>query len=121
MNFLARLLEIAAIYAGCGAVVAGLFLTRWRRTFDPSAAAGSWGFCVLVVPGIVALWPLVLSKVWRGRRDGGVESPVSAERLRHHHAVAFVVLAIVAPLLFAVALIWRAPEIPRNSEAHAAP
>lgn len=111
----AILLKIAAIYAGCGLLFAVLFLVRWCKSFDPSAAGGTWGFRVLIVPGLVALWPLMLAKVLAVRRGGSAqgpaETPVRAETLRRNHAVAFIVLAILGPLLFAVALIWRAPRL----------
>ena len=108
------LVNVAAVYVACGLLVAALFLARWCKTFDPSAAHGSWGFRVLVVPGIVALWPLILMKVRAVARGGcaagEAETPVRAETLRRNHGLAFITLAIVAPLLFAVALIWRAPR-----------
>lgn len=108
------ILELATLYVACGTLVAALFVARWRRSFDPSAAVGSWGFCVLIVPGIVALWPVILMRVWRRSAADAVERPVSAEGLRRSHRIAFITLAILAPLIFAIALIWRAPEIPRS-------
>jgi hypothetical protein len=109
---------IAAVYAGCGLIVAALFLALCCKSFDPSAVNGSWGFRVLIVPGIIALWPVILAKVLAVRRggtaQGPAETPVHPETLRRNHGLTFIVLAIVGPLLFAVALIWRAPEIPRS-------
>lgn len=111
----AVLVKVAAIYVACGLVVAVLFLARWGKTFDPSAAHGSWGFRVLVVPGIVALWPVILAKVPAVARGGSaageVETPVRPETLRRNHGLAFIALAILGLLLFAVALIWRAPRL----------
>ncbi len=108
------LVNVAAIYAACGLIVAVLFLARCK-SFDPSAADGSWGFRVLIVPGIIALWPVILLKVRAVRRGGSAqgpaETPVRQETLRRNHGLAFIVLAIVGPLLFAVALIWRAPRL----------
>lgn len=112
------LVNVAAIYAACGLIVAVLFLARWCKSFDPSAMDGSWGFRVLIVSGIIALWPVILAKVLSVRRGGSAqgpaETPVRQETLRRNHGFAFLVLAIIGPLLFAVALIWRAPEIPRS-------
>jgi len=111
----AILLKVAAIYAGCGLLFAVLFLVLWCKSFDPSAASGTWGFRVLIFPGLVALWPLMLAKVLAVRRggtaQGPAETPVRAETLRRNHAIAFLVLAIFCPLIFAVALIWRAPRL----------
>ena len=105
----------AAIYAGCGVIVAVLFLARWCKSFDPSATDGSWGFRVLIVPGIIALWPVILGKVLTVRRGGSArgpaETPVRQETLRRNHGLAFIALAIIGPLLFAVAFVWRAPRL----------
>ena len=109
------LVNMTAVYVACGLVVTVLFLARWCKTFDPSAAHGSWGFRVFVVPGIIALWPLILVKVRAVARGGSAageaETPIRPETLRCNHGLAFIGLAIVAPLLFAVALIWRAPRL----------
>jgi hypothetical protein len=114
-NVFAALLSVAAAYAACGVVVAALFLARWCKMFDPSAIGGTWGFRVLIVPGIVALWPVILAKVLSVRRGGSAqgpaETPVRAETLRRNHGIAFIALAILGPLLFAVALVWRAPRL----------
>jgi hypothetical protein len=109
------LVSLAAVYAGCGLIVAVVFLARWCKSFDPSATDGTWGFRLLIVPGIIVLWPMILAKV-RTIRSGGTaqgpaETPFRQEMLRRNHGLAFMALAIVGPLLFAVALIWRAPRL----------
>jgi len=109
------LVNAAAIYAGCGLIVAVLFLALWCKSFDPSAMEGSWGFRVLIVPGIIALWPVILAKVWTvrsgGSAQGPAETPVRQETLRRNHGLAFIALATLGPLLFAVAFVWRAPRL----------
>jgi hypothetical protein len=114
-NIFAVLVDGALIYVVCGVLVAALFLARWIRTFDPSAAEGTWGFRVLIVPGIIALWPLILVKVaavGRGRSaPGEAERPLTADALRRNHRLAFIALAVVGTLLFIVALVWRAPRL----------
>lgn len=109
------LVNAAAIYAGCGLIVTVLFLALWCKRFDPSATDGSWGFRVLIVPGLIALWPVILVKVLAVRRGGSAqgpaETPVRQETLRRNHGLAFMALAIIGPLLFAVALLWRAPRL----------
>jgi hypothetical protein len=114
-NVFAVLLIIAAAYARCGLLVAVLFLVRWHQSFDPSAREGTWGFRALVAPGVIALWPVILARVLAvrcgGSAEGKAESPVSSEALRRNHGYAVIALAIVGPLLFAVALIWRAPQL----------
>ena len=54
-------------YAAVGAVFAVFFLWKWVARFDRAAANGTWGFRVLVFPGIVLFWPLFLERLLRGR------------------------------------------------------
>ena len=106
------LLSTAAVYAACGVVFGALFFVRWCKSFDPSAKDGTWGFRVLIAPGIVALWPVMLAKVLALRRgrgaSGKAETPVSPQTLRRNHGLAFLALAVVGAVFFMVALVWRA-------------
>lgn len=100
------LVGISGAYVVVGVVVAVLFFTRWLKDFDPSAKDGSGGFRVLVTPGIIALWPLIVMKVFMiGKQAEGD----GAETLRSNHRIAFILIAILGTLLFAAALAWRAP------------
>ena len=54
-----------ALYLGLGVLFALPFAARWAGRLDPAAAAGSWGFRILIVPGAVLLWPLLLYRVLR--------------------------------------------------------
>lgn len=101
------LLAIACAYMLAGGVVAALFFTRWLKDFDLSAKDGSSGFRVLVTPGIVTLWPLIVMKVFLIGRPGQGNG---AELLRRSHRIAFLFITIVGTLLFAAALAWRAPR-----------
>lgn len=53
-----------AVYLGVGVVVAVAFLVRGVGRVDPAAREGTLGFRLLVFPGCVALWPLILVR-WR--------------------------------------------------------
>ncbi len=107
------ILQVAGAYCLAGLCFAVVFVSVRSERFDPSAATGSWGFRLAIIPGVVVLWPVLLAKVSSVRRGGGAEGdaerPVSPERLRRNHALAFFVLAVAVPLLFLVALVWRAP------------
>jgi len=48
-------------YAAAGGVLASLFLTIGIDRIDP-AARGSIAFRVLLIPGLVLLWPIVLAR-----------------------------------------------------------
>lgn len=54
---------LARVYGGLGLAVAAVFLTIGIDRIDP-VARGAYAFRVLLVPGIVLLWPLVLVR-WR--------------------------------------------------------
>ena len=59
------LTQTIAIYLGCGAVFALLFLWRWVGRLDTSAAHGTLGFRAVVFPGVAVLWPLFLVRLVR--------------------------------------------------------
>jgi len=60
------LVNLGGAYAAIGAVFAAGFLWRGVGRLDPAAAHGTWGFRVLIVPGVVMLWPLFLVRLFRG-------------------------------------------------------
>ena len=47
------------IYLALGLVFAVWFVTR-RVQLDPAAREAGWGFRLLILPGCVALWPILL-------------------------------------------------------------
>ena len=59
-------LILAGVYLGCGLLFAGPFVLLGVKKVDPLAAHGSWGFRVLLVPGVSAFWPLLLWRWLRG-------------------------------------------------------
>lgn len=62
------ILGTAALYAGCGLVFAAAFLTRGVGRVDPAAAGASVWVRLLLAPGCVALWPVLLQR-WRDARE----------------------------------------------------
>ncbi len=61
------------IYLLIGLVVAIPFVIRGVGKIDPSAREGSTGFRLLILPGSIALWPLVLRR-WLGGHSPPEES-----------------------------------------------
>lgn len=51
-----------AVYGAAGTAFAVPFAMRGAGAIDPAAKGGTWGFRVLTLPGVVALWPLMLLK-----------------------------------------------------------
>ncbi len=107
---------IVALYGLGGVVFTVPFVTRWVGLLDASARTGSLGFRVMIVPGCVALWPILACKTWRAWQGRYVppvaEKPVAPSRLRQMHRWAFRVLAVLVPLVCLAALITRPPETP---------
>ena len=64
---IAEFLLIAwGIYLLCGFVFAIPFVLVGAGKIDPHAAHGSWGFRLLILPGTLAFWPLLLRRWLKG-------------------------------------------------------
>lgn len=59
------LVQALTLYVGVGAAFAAMFLWRWVGRLDSAAEHGTWGFRVLVLPGVAVFWPLFLVRVIR--------------------------------------------------------
>ncbi|MBL8878704.1 MAG: hypothetical protein JNG88_06240 [Phycisphaerales bacterium] len=53
------------LYAAIGAAFGILFAWRGVDRIDPAAHGASWTFRLLILPGVIALWPLLMMR-WRG-------------------------------------------------------
>jgi hypothetical protein len=62
---------MAGTYLGAGTAFAAAFVTAGVQRIDPVARDGTWGFRVVIVPGVVLLWPL-LARRWAA---GSVHPP----------------------------------------------
>jgi hypothetical protein len=49
-----------ALYLITGLIFGVAFVTSLAGRLDANAREGSWGFRLLILPGAIALWPLVL-------------------------------------------------------------
>ena len=59
MIWIVRLVEL---YLIAGLLFSVPFVIRGVGRIDPVARTGSWGFRLIVLPGVVALWPLLLRR-----------------------------------------------------------
>jgi hypothetical protein len=66
-------------YLGAGLVFAPFFVAFGVGRIDPAARGSTWGFRLMIVPGVVALWPLLLRRVW-------LRKPPPEERNAHRRA-----------------------------------
>ncbi|NQW08983.1 MAG: hypothetical protein HQ481_03745 [Alphaproteobacteria bacterium] len=65
------LVTVVEVYLGAGVLVAVVFLL-WGVDRSHTEARGSYLFRLLVAPGVVGLWPLVL---WRWRVPAPPDGP----------------------------------------------
>ena len=63
----ARIVEAITLYLGLGVLFAGPFVIFGVGRIDPAAREGTWGFRLLILPGTIALWPLVAFRWLRAR------------------------------------------------------
>jgi hypothetical protein len=60
--------DALAAYALIGAVFAAIFVMFGIHRVDPAAGGAPFSFRLIVVPGVAALWPLLLARWIRGTR-----------------------------------------------------
>jgi hypothetical protein len=58
------------LYLGVGLVFSVAFVFAGVNRVDPVARQSSWGFRLMILPGSVALWPLLLRRWVLGRLRG---------------------------------------------------
>ena len=56
----------AGVYLAGGLMFAVPFVLFGVKRIDPHAAQGSWGFRLLIIPGTMAFWPLLLRRWLKG-------------------------------------------------------
>lgn len=86
-------------YLALGVGFAAWFVLRGVRRMDPGTAHAPIGFFLLIFPGAVALWPLLLARlghVARGSAD--IDPPDWARGARRRHQLVWLVLALLIPL-----------------------
>lgn len=57
---------VVGTYVAAGVVFAVPFVLRGVNRIDPVAREGTWGFRLIIVPGVVALWPWLALRWLRG-------------------------------------------------------
>ena len=71
--------RVGEIYLARGLLFAVAFAARGVDSLDPAASESTRGFRILIVPGAMILWPLLLRRWLRG-------SPQPAENNAHRAA-----------------------------------
>lgn len=105
---------LVGAYLAAGVVAALALHIRGLGAIDHATIGAPVSFRVLITPGLIALWPTVLSK-WRtvkrgGDAPGNPDAPLSAMRLRRIHGIAIRLLALFVPVAVGVAVMARSPD-----------
>lgn len=114
MSIATAILDAIVLWGSIGGIVALVFLTIGVDRIDEDAR-GAYMFRVLIVPGVVLLWPLVLWRWWV------LETGRDQWQLRHapprrSHVKFWIVLALLIPAILVSALTLR-----QTWPAHIAP
>ncbi len=73
MMIVSVILVALGIYLAGGVVFAVPFVLGGVNRLDPHAKSGTWGFRVLIVPGTIFLWPLLLGRWLSGAKEPPTE------------------------------------------------
>ncbi len=104
METAVALVEGLKIYFWIGLGVSALFLVVGVDRVVESAR-GSYIFWVLLIPGVIVLWPLVLIR-WALLEIG--REPATRQRThRSTHACVWILLAVLLPVALAGAMVLR--------------
>lgn len=98
-------------YLMLGALFAMAFHVRGLTSLDHATEGAKPFFRVLITPGLVALWPVILRK-WIRLRQGkpttpDYNEPVTARALRRRHALTMQLGLVLLPPLLAIAIAFR--------------
>ncbi len=64
------ILTAIGLYVASGLVFGIVFVTRLIRTVDEGSAGSPWTFRLVILPGCIVLWPILLWKYFKVRRTG---------------------------------------------------
>ena len=108
-------LLLAGAYAGFGLIFAAAFHAVGLKRLDHGADGAGWGFRLIITPGIVALWPVLLA-LWMRRSGSDDElshfgSRISQRTLRAWHRVAWFALLVIVPVGLALAIERELPVL----------
>lgn len=114
MSIATAILDAIMLWSSIGGIVALVFLTIGVDRIDEDAR-GAYMFRVLIVPGVVLLWPLVLWRWWV-LETGRDQWQFRHAPPRRSHVKVWTVLALLIPAIFVSALAVR-----QTWPAHIAP
>lgn len=107
------MLSVIGVYALLGILAAVALHSRGLRVLDHATIGAALMFRVLITPGMIALWPVLVLKWCRAARGleaaGAPDAPVRAMGLRKLHGLAARSLAVALPVVIGAAVFVREP------------
>ena len=67
MTLATTVVTLVTLYLAAGLVFAVAFVLRGASRIDPAAARGTWGFRLVILPGVMAFWPLLAIRWAKGQ------------------------------------------------------
>jgi len=67
------LVRLVGLYLLVGFCFGLFFVIHGINRIDPSARSSGWGFRLIILPGVIALWPLLTSRMLRNQSSPPVE------------------------------------------------
>jgi len=115
---------VASAYSIVGVSFAIPFVLFWSGRVDPAAKAGTLGFRLAILPGTIAMWPLMALRTLRSFRQGTKhpqpERHETASVQRRVHGAAFISLSVALPVVCTLALLAR-PRDQRSTASQLRP
>ena len=59
---------MAGLYLAAGALFAIFFLSNGLEKMDTAAHGSGWGFRLIILPGTIVLWPVLLNKWMKAKK-----------------------------------------------------
>lgn len=78
------LVMTVGIYLFSGLIFALVFVSKGIGRIDPMARDSGWGFRLVVLPGVVALWPILLRRWRRDERPQEYNTHLAIAEMAHH-------------------------------------
>ena len=81
MNIVELLVLAVEIYLVVGVLLGIAFVTRGVQAIDHAAEGTGWGFRLIILPGVAALWPFLLRR-WIRKAQPAEERNAHRDRVR---------------------------------------
>jgi hypothetical protein len=73
MFIVAVIFTLVAVYLAAGIGIRHPFVTKGVTQIDEGAAGSKWGFRIIIIPGVMVFWPMLLKKWMKASKKINVE------------------------------------------------